>query len=464
MIVILSFMFLYTTLSGNQFLNSFICVPNSDIIASACTEIEQIDNNLLVIQSIKKNENHRELSINKITKDGIILLRKKLEFQGKQFFTRGVIVHNDRIFFLYGTNLNNYIEMFLMSLDYDFNVIKNKKIIEFDAEFMHGSLYLNNNKIYFSGGYEKFSNKHQYLFINVYDAELNEIESFQSDEDKMLSSICIMDNFIYAGKYKFYSDLCVLTKYDMRFNVVFEYNLSSLHNQINKIQTDGDDVVVLTVGAYGDPYLCRFDDELNLLNETSFGGPLTDNQFKYCSFNKYFITCGKYNSQIYPSFHAGNANVTVLDSDFNVLNTLIYDDNVEIQSLFYDLTITENGRIFLVGSYNNCAWLFESDLEGNYNPVTPIEENIAEDIKFYNYPNPFNPVTNICFYLESNSNVDLSIYNLKGEKITSIYNGFLDKGDQTFSWKPLGDLSSGVYFSVLEINGGKRITKMIYNK
>jgi hypothetical protein len=84
--------------------------------------------------------------------------------------------------------------------------------------------------------------------------------------------------------------------------------------------------------------------------------------------------------------------------------------------------------------------------------VTSIEnENIPgpDDFILYpNYPNPFNPSTNISFYIPSRSLVQIKIYNLAGEEIFELVNEEKEEGTHRvlFSDKNFPALSSGVYF------------------
>ena len=72
-----------------------------------------------------------------------------------------------------------------------------------------------------------------------------------------------------------------------------------------------------------------------------------------------------------------------------------------------------------------------------------------------NFPNPFNSQTRITYELESDAHVMMAIYNLKGEKITTILNGEQKSGEYVVTWSGLGDsgkrMTSGVYFCRLEI-------------
>ncbi len=61
-----------------------------------------------------------------------------------------------------------------------------------------------------------------------------------------------------------------------------------------------------------------------------------------------------------------------------------------------------------------------------------------------NYPNPFNPVTNIRFGLVKSGNVKLEVYNLIGQKVASLVDGFINSGYHTVSFDA-SNLPSGVY-------------------
>ncbi|MGD0339966.1 MAG: T9SS type A sorting domain-containing protein [Bacteroidota bacterium] len=62
-----------------------------------------------------------------------------------------------------------------------------------------------------------------------------------------------------------------------------------------------------------------------------------------------------------------------------------------------------------------------------------------------NYPNPFNPSTTIRFSLPKASDVNLSIYNILGERITVLVSEHMNAGTHLVEWNASG-FASGVYF------------------
>ena len=85
-----------------------------------------------------------------------------------------------------------------------------------------------------------------------------------------------------------------------------------------------------------------------------------------------------------------------------------------------------------------------------------------------NYPNPFNPVTQIRFEMPYAGNVDLSIYNLLGMKVKTLYTGQKSAGDFSFKWNGKNDnnqsVSGGVYIYKLQSGQQMQMRKMILLK
>jgi glucose/arabinose dehydrogenase len=81
-----------------------------------------------------------------------------------------------------------------------------------------------------------------------------------------------------------------------------------------------------------------------------------------------------------------------------------------------------------------------------------------------NYPNPFNPTTEIRFSVDNTSQVSLQVYNLLGERVTTLFTGIAESGRYYTVSVDGARLSSGVYFYQLETNGRTKVRKMMVLK
>jgi len=80
-----------------------------------------------------------------------------------------------------------------------------------------------------------------------------------------------------------------------------------------------------------------------------------------------------------------------------------------------------------------------------------------------NYPNPFNPWTTISFRLPVASEVTLTVYNVMGQKVATVADGFYEAGEHDCTWDG-STVASGVYFYRLETPGYAETRKMILMK
>ena len=99
-----------------------------------------------------------------------------------------------------------------------------------------------------------------------------------------------------------------------------------------------------------------------------------------------------------------------------------------------------------------------------------FEENTipSSHLVVKNYPNPFNPVTNISYDIFENSKVQITIYDILGNVVNSLYNGYQSTGSKTVKWDAtnnVGDLvGSGVYFYKVQVGDSYSINRMMYLK
>lgn len=80
----------------------------------------------------------------------------------------------------------------------------------------------------------------------------------------------------------------------------------------------------------------------------------------------------------------------------------------------------------------------------NIENYVPTNFNLSQ-----NYPNPFNPTTKIEFDLPEASDVKLTIFDVMGKEIESIFKGYLQRGRYIITYDA-AMLSSGVYFYTLQ--------------
>jgi hypothetical protein len=121
-----------------------------------------------------------------------------------------------------------------------------------------------------------------------------------------------------------------------------------------------------------------------------------------------------------------------------------------------------------VSDVSNPAVFDVSDGTFTIQDVVPVEELNSGIPDEYNlaqsYPNPFNPSTIIEFSLpESVSNVNLSIYNVLGEKVAVLINNALTAGKYRYQWNA-ENFTSGIYIYELRTDKFVSFKKMILMK
>ena len=85
-----------------------------------------------------------------------------------------------------------------------------------------------------------------------------------------------------------------------------------------------------------------------------------------------------------------------------------------------------------------------------------------------NFPNPFNPETTIRFYNEKAGEIIIDIYNIRGQKVTTVCNGFFEPDEHSVIWNGRDDsgqsVGSGIYFYKLTAGKYTDIKKMVLLK
>ncbi|MDD3535967.1 MAG: T9SS type A sorting domain-containing protein [Candidatus Cloacimonetes bacterium] len=85
-----------------------------------------------------------------------------------------------------------------------------------------------------------------------------------------------------------------------------------------------------------------------------------------------------------------------------------------------------------------------------------------------NYPNPFNPETNISFDMPKAGAAKLEIYNVKGQLVKSLFDGTAQYGRNSLVWNGMDNrgnkVPSGIYFYRLSTEGKSETRKMMLMK
>jgi len=149
--------------------------------------------------------------------------------------------------------------------------------------------------------------------------------------------------------------------------------------------------------------------------------------------------------------------------------TVLYNGADELGDESKNIIIDNSGNIYISGvSYMhdnmyNCTTVKYSQI--SYSPEDQISTQIYS---LSNYPNPFNPTTEISFSLASSSteNTVIEIYNVKGQRVKTIsvsLSGIEGRQTQTVIWDGTDQnnnpVASGVYFLNLKIGSELRAVK-----
>ncbi|MHB8580705.1 MAG: ice-binding family protein [Ignavibacteriaceae bacterium] len=119
--------------------------------------------------------------------------------------------------------------------------------------------------------------------------------------------------------------------------------------------------------------------------------------------------------------------------------------------------------------YGSYAYrLKQIDNDGTYKYSSVVEVNAGQmQYSFLlnqNYPNPFNPSTEIQFGVSKNSPATLTIFNVLGEKVATLFNGNAVAG-QVYNVTLNGsNLASGIYYYKLQTNDNTEVKKMLLMK
>ena len=118
---------------------------------------------------------------------------------------------------------------------------------------------------------------------------------------------------------------------------------------------------------------------------------------------------------------------------------------VQIDTTNAGIDVIGNAGIFHIQGLAIQDTVLIMEVENNTADLIPNKFNLEQ-----NYPNPFNPKTMINYELPMMSKVNLSIYNLLGQKVANLVSEIQSAGRHKVEWDASG-LSSGIYYYRIEV-------------
>ena len=133
----------------------------------------------------------------------------------------------------------------------------------------------------------------------------------------------------------------------------------------------------------------------------------------------------------------------------------------------YTVTLSISGGGFALGSdaetYSKTSLAANEGIEKG-----PGTDKTVIGLSLHNYPNPFNPSTNIYYHLDAGTQVTLKVYDVLGQEIKTLVDGYEEPGDKTAVWNGTDNagrpVSSGVYIYRMNAGNDVRTVRMVLSK
>lgn len=203
---------------------------------------------------------------------------------------------------------------------------------------------------------------------------------------------------------------------------------------VNSLAAPSDSVAFL-VSNKG--YIVKLDTKKRLLINSTNPLPL---DFNYVDFrNNYGLVAADRGFLLYTTDTGNTWKILRTVAENNLIQVSFDDDSTAY-------AVDEFGGIIKIG------FSYTTGIEQKDETLTPFSLALEQ-----NYPNPFNNSTIIKYFVPVHGNVKLSVYDINGELVAVPLNSSVQPGNYELNFDA-GNLSSGIYFYILE-SGTNRITK-----
>ena len=154
----------------------------------------------------------------------------------------------------------------------------------------------------------------------------------------------------------------------------------------------------------------------------------------------------------------GNLNNIGVDSDgFDI------GDDIELRLW----SSNKNKELNIIESFDNSKYGEAVFSLGKIEILEQLEMPITFSLE-QNFPNPFNPTTLISFTIMEDQEVELNIFDIKGNLINSLLNGNIQSGNHSIEWNAIDEngmlVPAGIYFYSLQTNQQVLTRKMVLMK
>ena len=143
-------------------------------------------------------------------------------------------------------------------------------------------------------------------------------------------------------------------------------------------------------------------------------------------------------------------------------NTIEYPVRYKIQAIdiYQDSSVRSDFDMAIgLAITDGCTDCHEEE-EDNINSQIDIPK---EYMLYSNYPNPFNPTTNIKFDLPKDVLVSIKIFDILGREVRTLVNDYKTAGSYTISFNG-ADLSSGIFYYKIKAGDFEQVRKMMLIK
>ena len=160
-------------------------------------------------------------------------------------------------------------------------------------------------------------------------------------------------------------------------------------------------------------------------------------------------------------FVNGSTSPTISGNGSDIVQLRIETENLSVGT-YYGMVNVSPGNEVILNSYSFIKLEVSEQLSSSVE-ILPYSYSLDQ-----NFPNPFNPLTEIKYKLPIDEFVELTIYNLMGRNVKNLINKYHSAGAYSIKWdgtNNVGELvSAGMYFYTFKTNNFSQTRKMMFIK